>query len=78
MMLAGLAIVLVSSVGLYVCTRAARASQVRSIQTQGAIWLLLVFGIVLPIGLLLLSFEAVRYTAQLVIEYDLLRISKTP
>jgi hypothetical protein len=77
-MLVGLVIVLVSAVGLFVCTRVARASPQRSFQTQGAIWLLLVFGISLPIGLLLLSFEAVRYTAQLVIEYDLLRISKTP
>jgi multisubunit Na+/H+ antiporter MnhG subunit len=75
-MLLGLAIVLVSAVGLFVCTRASRASAARSLQTQGAIWLLLAFGILLPIGLLLVGVETVRYTARLAIENDVLRTNR--
>jgi hypothetical protein len=75
-MLVGLAIVLVASVGLFVCTRATRASPMRSFRTQGAIWLLLVFGILLPIGLALVAVEMARYTAQVVIEYDVFRTTR--
>lgn len=75
-MLVGLAIVLVSAVGLFVCTRAVRASPERSSQTQGAIWLLLLFGIMLPIGLAVVGLEAAGHAVQAVIDYDLLRISR--
>ncbi len=48
----------------------------RSFRTQGAIWLLLIFGILLPIGLVLVAVEMARYTAQVVIEYDVFRTTR--
>lgn len=74
-MLVGLAIVLVCAIGLFVCARASRASSVHSHRTQGAIWLLLIFGMLLPVGLVVVGFKAARHIAQLVVENDVPRTS---